>query len=135
MKFNLQFFGGRGGSSHSGGGGGGGSSAASESKTESSSTEIRSPQMNRMSTEERVSALNAMPVGTKINAISAETEEKTNYIRGSAGWREESMNKPGNFTFRGGVVRRRPEGKQSTSVSASEVASALRFNSITYPKK
>nr|DAM10893.1 MAG TPA: Intron-binding protein aquarius N-terminus [Caudoviricetes sp.] len=135
MKFNLQFFGGRGGSSHSGGGGGGGSSAASESKTESSSTEIRSPQMNHMSTEERVSALNAMPVGTKINAISAETEEKTNYIRRSAGWKEESTNKPGNFTFRGGVVRRRPAGKQSTSVSVSDVASALRFNSITYPKK
>lgn len=148
MKFNLQFFGGRGGSSHSGGGGGGGgSSAASEKQKGSASNPVKASELTAMNEKERISALNAMPVGTRVRSYNNyyEDSDGSTYVKFEDGWKMEQTYPA---VSRGRLVNRvhYPQSFTPAQISAQSISSKgstdvwrttqfITFSSVRYPKK
>lgn len=134
MKFSLQFFGGRGGSSHSGGGGGGGGSTkkADENRKGSASNPVKSSELNAMNEKERLAALDAMPVGTRIRTYNSYTRMSRSYVKGEQAWGMEfSPNKYSTNTVEDvvspNILFATGERQRSSRFTS--------FRSVRYPKK
>lgn len=125
IKVNIQFFGGRGSGGGKGGGGGGKSNALG-----SASNPVKAGDLNSMNPSEKVSSLNAMPVGTKVRARpTGYIAKSTTYAKTSTGWTSEYSYTDVKLRGRGGITR-----KGSYNVSSINWGDYT-FDSVRYPKK
>nr|DAM10892.1 MAG TPA: Intron-binding protein aquarius N-terminus [Caudoviricetes sp.] len=149
MEFNSQLFGGRGGSSHSGGGGGGGGSTkkTDENRKGSASNPVKASELTAMNEKERISALNAMPVGTRVRKYNNyyDNDEGSTYVKFEDGWKMEQTYQA---VSRGRLVNRvhYPQSFTPAQISAQSISNKgstdvwrttqfITFSSVRYPKK
>ena len=89
FEINFQFFGSRGSGGGKGSGGGGGGGAA-EGKG-SASDPATASDLDSMNEKQRISAFNAMPVGTKVRSYNQglTDDSGSTYIKTATGWGRE----------------------------------------------
>ena len=123
INTGVQFFDGRGGSGGKGNGGG--------NTLGSTNNPVKSKDLNSMSSSEKVSALNAMPVGTKIRARpTGYRANSTTYTKTASGWATEYSYTDAKRRGRGGITR-----KSSYSTPSGHNWGNYTFDSVRYPNK
>lgn len=142
LKINLQFFGGRGGGGGKGSGGGasgGGSNAKGSASNPASASELDS-----MNEKQRISAFNAMPVGTKVRSYNqgVTNDSGSTYVKTESGWGKE-------YTYKAVKGGKLVNKKSTTSVTLHQMAVSTgkfangsemgakykKFLGVKYPKK
>ena len=136
LKISLQFFGGRGG----GGSGGarGGKRASKAPVKGSASNPVTSGELDKMSATDRVSALNAMPEGTKVRIYNTRYpgSPPESFVKKETGWdREFTTKEVGRY---GKFVDKKSYVPVDISHFASHIVAGkerVEFRSVRYPKK
>ena len=142
FEINFQFFGSRGsgGGKGSGGGGGGGASKAKGSASNPASAS----DLDSMNEKQRISAFNAMPVGTKVRSYNqgVTDDSGSTYVKTETGWGREYTYKEargGKLVNKKGTI---PTTLHQMAVSTGKFANGSemgakykKFLNVKYPKK
>lgn len=141
LEINFQFFGGRGSGGGKGSGGGGG--GASKAKG-SASNPVSASDLDSMNEKQRISAFNAMPVGTKVKSYNqgVTDDSGSTYVKTETGWGREytyKAAKGGKLVNKKGTI---PTTLHQMAVSTGKFANGSemgaeykKFLSVRYPKK